>query len=114
MVIKTNSLTDQYGLLPVNHDLYRREKVYLSGVPETQLEVTYERILKLHNHLDKIRNTAIRQRRNDASIALTYQRSALTEVLRIIFQEILLDRGADEKTIQQKEDNRKWENLRQR
>ena len=112
-MIKTNTLYDEHGLHPVDHNLYRRENVYLyRGCPSTLAEESYDRILTLHNLIDKLRNKAHKGRRYEQVINLTYQRAALSEALRILYQQILLDRGNDEKTIQEKENKREWKMLK--
>jgi predicted HAD superfamily Cof-like phosphohydrolase len=113
-MIKTTTLHDDYGVYPVNHMLFKREKIYETGKPVSVLEITYERILKLHNLIDKLRNRAIRRNNNEAQIYLTYQRSALSETLRIVYQQILIERGIDPQAIQEKENERKWTDLKQR
>jgi len=108
------TLHDDYGVYPVNHMLFKREKIYETGKPVSVLEITYERILKLHNLIDALRNAAIKKHNGEAQIYLTYQRSALSEALRILYQQILIDRGTDPQTIQKKENERKWTDLKQR
>jgi len=112
--IRTNTMHDAWGCYPVSHFLYRRELIFkdTKRQPVTRVEMAYDRVLSLHNMIDQIAKWNIKlSGEADALSALTYQRAVLTEALRIIYQEIQLERGYDFDKMQKEEKDRTVEDI---
>ena len=108
--IKNNSLHDLSGIYYSSNTLYIVKNFLPSEYwAETDLEITYLRVLQINKLIHTLYVKAERKNSMEDMMILRAQQAIVIEVLRILKQQILIERGGDKNKIQQQEDERIWE-----
>lgn len=108
--IKNNSLHDLSGIYYSSNTLYIVKNFLPSEYwAETDLEITYLRVLQINKLIHTLYVKAERKNSMEDMMNLRAQQAIVIEVLRILKQQILIERGGDKNIIQQQEDERIWE-----
>ena len=108
--IKNNSLHDLSGIYYSSNTLYIVKNFLPSEYwAETDLEITYLRVLQINKLIHTLYVKAERKNNMEDMMILRAQQAIVIEVLRILKQQILIERGGDKNIIQQQEDERIWE-----
>ncbi len=108
--IKNNSLHDLSGIYYSSNTLYIVKNFLPSEYwAETDLEITYLRVLQINKLIHTLYVKAERKNSMEDMMNLRAQQAIVIEVLRILKQQILIERGGNKNIIQQQEDERIWE-----
>lgn len=108
--IVTKTFYDQQGIYYSSNNLWKVWKfIPNKRYGDTKLETAYIRIVRCHNLLHKLYKTAEQAQDVEAMKSLKKQQAITIEVMRILQQEILLERGWDRHELQQQETNRLWD-----
>ena len=108
--IKNNSLHDLSGIYYSSNTLYIVKNFLPSEYwAETDLEITYLRVLQINKLIHTLYVKAERKNSMEDMMILRAQQAIVIEVLRILKQQILIERGGNKNIIQQQEDERIWE-----
>jgi len=108
--IKNNTLYDLSGVYYSSNTLYVVKNFLPSEYwAETDLEITYLRVLQINKLIHTLYVKAERKNSMEDMMNLRAQQAIVIEVLRILKQQILIERGGDKNNIQQQENERIWE-----
>jgi len=77
--------------------------------PQTPLEVAFVRVQKVQALLHSLYENGVKRNDYDAVYSAKHQQAGIVEALRIIAQEIALERGADKSKMEEQEKTREWE-----
>ena len=108
--IKNKSFYDDIGLYYCSNTFYRTWDFLKSAKRgETRLETAYLRVAGVSNLLHSLFQTAEKLRDPHSMTMVKHQRAAIIEILRILQQEILIERGTPREEIAKQEAERLWE-----
>lgn len=108
--IETKSFYDKDGIYYSANNLWKVWKfIPNKRYGDTRLETAYIRIVRINNLLHKLYKNAEVLQDVEALRSLKKQQAITIEVMRILQQEILIERGWDRKELQQQENERLWE-----
>lgn len=108
--IETKSFYDKEGIYYSANNLWKVWKfIPNKRYGDTKLETAYIRVVRVHNLLHKLYKSAEAMQDVEALRSLKKQQAITIEVMRILQQEILIERGWDRKELQQQENERLWE-----
>ena len=107
--IRVNSFYDTSGIYYSANQFWKVWKFIPHNRPYTKLEVAYVRIQKLQALLHSLYESGVRRNDFDSVYGAKHQQAGIVEALRILQQEILLERGFDRERLITQENERIWE-----
>ena len=108
--IETKTFYDKYGIYYSSNNLWQVWKfIPNKRYGDTRLETAYIRIVRIQNLLHKLFESSMAMADAQAIELIRHQQAVSIEVLRILKQEILIERGWDRKELQQQETERIWD-----
>ena len=107
--IRVNSFYDTSGIYYSANQFWKVWKFIPHNRPYTKLEVAYVRIQKIQALLHSLYESGVRRNDYDSVYGAKHQQAGIVEALRILQQEILLERGYDREKLITQENERIWE-----
>lgn len=108
--IINKSFYDETGLYYCSNTFYRTWDFLKSAKRgETRLETAYLRVVATGNLLHSLFESAEKLRDPHSMTMVKHQKAAIVEILRILQQEILIERGTPKEEIAKQEAERLWE-----
>jgi len=108
--IETKTFYDKEGIYYSSNNLWKVWKfIPNKRYGDTNLETAYIRVVRCHNLLHKLYQSSEATQDYEAMKSLKKQQAITIEVMRILKQEILIERGWDRFELQQQETERVWD-----